>query len=122
MSTEARAPALHGYCGWKSPLPLPLLKHVFHFAQKRLQQRLVVHLGERVQLLQQFFLAFVQLCGNLHSHFDVEIALASPIHDRHTFVADAERGIRLRALWNLQRVLAVHGRHADLRSHCSLRN
>ena len=94
----------------------------FILPRKRLQQRLIIHLRERVQLLQQFFLALVQLGRDLDSHFDVEIALPASVHDRHAFVADAERGVRLRALWNLQRVLAFHGGHADLRPHRSLRN
>ena len=106
----------------RAGLPLPLLEHVFHFAQERLQQRLIIHLRERVQLLQQFFLALVQLGGNLHSHFDVEIPLPAPVHYRHAFVAEAEGGVRLRAFGNLQGVLAFHGGHADLRAHRSLRN
>lgn len=83
---------------------------------------MVIHLGERVQFLQQFFLALVELRWNLDPHFNVEIALAAPIHDWHAFVADAERCVRLRPLRNLQGVLAFHGRHSDLRPHRSLRN
>jgi len=83
---------------------------------------LIIHLGERVQFLQQFLLAFVQLGWNLDSHFNVKIALPASVHYRHPFVANAECGVRLRAFGNLQSVLAFHGGYSDLSSHRSLGN
>src|SRR5450755_39069 len=99
-----------------------LSKHVFHFAEERPQQWLVVDLRECVQLLQQFFLAFIQLARDLHAYFDVEIALAVSVQNGNAFVADAERGARLRAFGNFQGVLAVQARHATFCAHGRLRH
>src|SRR5579859_6784696 len=52
---------------------------VFHPAEKRAEQRLVVDLRQGVEFLQQFFLALVELSRNQHPYFDIEIALAVPI-------------------------------------------
>src|SRR6516164_5678678 len=85
-------------------------ENILHFAEKRAHERLVVDFGKSIEFLQKFFLALVQLPGNLHAHFDVEIAFSMSVQDRHTLVADAERRVRLRALGYFQVVLAVHCR------------
>ena len=63
------------------------------------------------------FWRLFSLVGNLHANLDVQIALAMPVQHRHAFVADAEGRAGLRTIGNLQRVLAFHGRHANLRAH-----
>src|SRR5215471_1063978 len=112
-----------------SPLPgfgfrffLQLLEDVFHFADQRPEQGLVVDFEEPIEFLQQFLLAFVQLAGNLYTHFDIEVALAVSIQDGDSLVTNAEGRPGLCSLGDLQGVLALHGGHANFGTHGGLRH
>src|SRR5579862_5307185 len=96
-----------GCAAWESQ-PLKLPEHIFHLAEQRAQQWLIVDLREGIELLQQFLLAFAELGRYLDANLDVQIALAVSVQYRHAFVTDAEGGARLCAIRNLQRVLAFH--------------
>src|SRR5215469_8554320 len=99
-----------------------LSENILHFAEQRAQYGLVVHGREDIQFLQQFFLTLVQLGWNLHTNFDVEIALAVSIENRHALVANAEGCAGLCPLGNLEAVLAFHRRNADFCAHRRLRH
>lgn len=93
-----------------------LSENFFDSAYKRLQQRLIVDLGDAVQFLQQLALALVQFRGDLDVNFHVQITFAVAVEHGHTFVANAEGRSRLRAFGNLERVLAIHGGNAHIGS------
>jgi hypothetical protein len=97
-----------------------LSEHVFYFAEKRTDQGLIINFCGGFQFLQQFFLALAELAGNLHAHFDIEIAFAVTVEDRHTFVADAKGGAGLGTIGNLEQVLAFESGDANLRAHSGL--
>src|SRR6266567_1499691 len=94
-----------------------LSEHVFHLAEQRAHERLVIDLREVVELLQQFFLTLAEFGRHLNSNLDVQISLPVSVQHRHAFVANAEGGPGLRAVGNFQHVLAVHRGHANLRAH-----
>src|SRR5829696_5436524 len=79
--------------------------------------RLHLLLGQRRrQLLEQLLLFLRQLlrCDRLDGHEQITVAAAR--HVGHTLAAQAERGAGLRALGNLDGLVAVDARHLDLGS------
>src|SRR5713101_9498745 len=110
--------ALRGLWFLSARAPLP--ENVLYFAQQRAPLRLVFHLRNPVEFLQQFALTFAQLARRLHSDFDEQIAFAAAIEHGYTFAANAQGGARLRSLGHFQRVFAFQCRDGNFRAQCCL--
>src|ERR1022692_541928 len=99
----------------------PLLKHVLHLVQQRAADRLVLHRGGALQLLQEFALPLAELRRRMHFYFDVQIAPAMSVEHRHAFVLHPERGPGLRALGNFHDTFAIERGNRDLGAQRRLR-
>src|SRR5258708_22441354 len=80
----------------------PLPENVLHFAEQRSHHGLIIDLRRGLEFLQQLFLSFRQLGGNLHAHFDVEIAFAMTIQHRDSLISNAECSTGLRSIGNFE--------------------
>src|ERR1019366_5256499 len=89
--------------------------------QQRAADRLVLHRGRTLQLLQQFSLPLGELRRRLHFHLNVQIAPAMSVEHRYALALHPERCPGLRALGNFQHVFAIERGDRNLRSQPRLR-
>src|ERR1035441_1354774 len=99
----------------------PLLKDAFHLVQQRAADRLVLHRGCSLQLLQQFALPLGEFRRRLHFDLYMQIAAPMAVEHRHTFVLYPKRGPGLGALGNFQDMFAIERGDGNLRAQRRLR-
>lgn len=96
-------------------------EYVLHLAEEGSALRLVFHLRDALQFLQEFALSLGEFRWRLHPHFDEQVAFAVPVQHRNAFAAQLQDGPRLRAFRDLEGLLAIEGWDLDLRADRRLR-